>query len=504
MLTLPNLSSEEDWSIISSSDMDDQSTTSSIRGDFDDGLTTPTYDSNDDDSNDDDSNDDDSNDDDSNDGSDDDHIESTIEFSKPIDLDQSTTIPSATTNNESSNAESKVESKVKSNKAKQNYIPNIFVLFISMFFSCHKKLKEISINNYNKYLKNYLKGLKEGIETPTLRYRVKNWNSFTDSNLSNNSSKKLIQNQFKVQKEDLYFHDRIVYEIILFLENNNEILIYYFLMSIISPIFMFITYNYLPIVTGVFQSSPPEPQSYTDKLNNFYNQIIYESPSSISNEKSFFSYFNSIGGESINSKLKTLRLTKYWNFVKVNNEKFTSSFDKWYKFSKIQSSNLLSDSKKISNVLIKNFKFYSHDLADYSSNLFSNLKNHSLLAYRISKQHTLDLWSISNNKSDKFLKHSGEHILNLFDISKNYSMKLTRNGLKTSSSMIQFGKRATGKLIHKFDNASINVYNYSKITLIPFAKNSKSNFDKLSVSIYRKMRIYLDNSDKSISIYRRG
>lgn len=213
--------SEEDWSIISSSDMDDHSTTSSVRYDDDSlpGATTPGS------------------------NSDNDRIDSTIEISP---------VTPATISQPTQSTPQPVARKSRS--------------VLNLAYDIDRFFRRRSEHWYDIYLNDYITNLKEDIETPSLRYKVETWQKFSSST----SNEPL----FKLRKQNLYIHDRIAYEIISFLQSNKSFLLYY-VMGVVGGLvtLSFFSLNYL-LSTKVVE----KPKSLTTQIEQYFSTLLNPQP----------------------------------------------------------------------------------------------------------------------------------------------------------------------------------------------------------------------------------
>lgn len=213
--------SEEDWSIISSSDMDDHSTTSSVRYDDESlpGATTPGS------------------------NSDNDRIDSTIEISpvSPATIDQPAQI-----------TPQPVACKSRS--------------VLNLAYDIDRFFRRRSEHWYDIYLNDYITNLKEDIETPSLRYKVETWQKFSSSS----SNEPL----FKLRKQNLYIHDRIAYEIITFLQSNKSFLLYY-VMGVVGG---FVTLSYFSLNYLFSTKVVEKPKSLTTQIEQYFSTLFTQQP----------------------------------------------------------------------------------------------------------------------------------------------------------------------------------------------------------------------------------
>lgn len=261
--------SEEDWSIISSSDMDDQSTTSSVRYDDDSqdhDDTTPASNSDDD-------------------------IDSTIEI-HPV------AVPA------SGIAAKQPDTKPKCKLACLGHKIINVVHNIDGFF------RSKSEHWYDIYLNDYIVELKEDIETPSLRYKVESWQKFSNSTHN--------EPLFKVRKQNLYIHDRIAYEIILFLQTNKSLLFYY-VMAVVGGMvtLSYVSINYLLMSLKLV----PKPKSLTDNIEQYFSTLFTPAPVKSRGVMSYFKKSAPVASVSSRARMEDL-LKRFESYITVKSSQF--------------------------------------------------------------------------------------------------------------------------------------------------------------------------------------
>lgn len=239
------LSTDEDWSIISSSDMEDQSTTSSVHYEDDEAIRPGP-----------------------NPGPD------------PV-LDSQNTITGRADqpsySDKSVDPKGRVECVTRRKEAAKDDTAEKGTRNVSAktvggekssltcpFLCIDRYIRGLSSSFYSLYLKESLRKLQLKIQTPSVRYKVTNWaNVIAVTNPEN----------FRVRNEDLYLHERAILMMIEFLNSQEQFLVYW-LLAWISVVLVTgaVALGLLSIVPA------PEvaPPSINDKMASFWDNLVYQ------------------------------------------------------------------------------------------------------------------------------------------------------------------------------------------------------------------------------------
>lgn len=282
------LSADEDWSIISSSDMDDQSTTSSVHYEENDSVPP-----------------------DSQTGPD-----SVLDSQNTITGEPKKISYFDNTVDANGHVTCVMKRRYAVEEASEQQEP-LKVLenatggekgsFLEPLFRMDRYLRGLSSSFYSHYFKKRLRKLQVKIQTPSVRYKVTNWaNVISVTNPEN----------FCVKNEDLYFHERVILMAIDFLNSQEQLLVYWLL----AYLSLVLTAGTIIAVGGFPSLTSPDvaPPSISSQISSLWDRLVYEKAETVPN--SWFS--------AKKAPVKVMRFSKEWDTLRKQGSEHLSAFER--------------------------------------------------------------------------------------------------------------------------------------------------------------------------------